>query len=196
MPHWRYIAKGRESRTQRSLAMFDLWLAGKSHEQIAQRFETTPSEARRLIGLTIGDLRVARRKWKLAEIRCRALAMELRSLRLGQDCPDRSIVALGPPPRWLKHFKAAGIETVNQLRSVTIEFLLSRPKFPWPAATWAVLRLDELGLSHVLKIRKRIAPRPVKEEVPRCRFCGKAKVARGGYDENGLKVYVCVTCRP
>ena len=91
-------------------------------------------------------------KWKLAEIRCHAMAMELRLLRLGKEAaPDRPLESLDPPKYWLAAYRKAHIETVNQLRAVDAEYLLGHPRFPVGAIDWAVLKMDRLGLSHRLE---------------------------------------------
>jgi len=79
----------------------------------------------------------------------------MRLLRLGKEpAPDRPIESLNPPINFVKRFKDAGIETVNQLRAVDVETLLAYWHFPAEAIRWAILTLDHKKLSHSLAPRK------------------------------------------
>jgi hypothetical protein len=99
---------------------------------------------------------IADAQWKKAEARCRALAMELNLLRIGKEAPpDKPIESLAPPECWRKAWLRAGIETVNQLRSIDPVTLLAQWRFPRGALDWAVMKLDREGLSHRLIRAKR-----------------------------------------
>jgi len=97
-------------------------------------------------------------KWRQSEVKCRALAMELRQLRAGKECqPDQPIETLFPPQAYLDLFKAVGVETVNQLRSLDPDTLRAYYKFPVAAIHWALLTLDKNGLSHGLAPKQKVA---------------------------------------
>jgi hypothetical protein len=136
-------------RSRRGIKMVRAWASGKSYVEIAGgRF--TVDEVRDIIRYHIEYLFKAHTKWRLAQIKCHALGIELRALRSGKDCPDRPIEALNPPAVWLRVFRKAGIETVNQLRAVDEAFLLGKQQFPRAALHWACMKLDRLKLSHAL----------------------------------------------
>lgn len=127
------------------------WLRGHTASDIARDEGMTVDEIRRMIKAHIKVLVCTTFKWKRAEARCHALAMELNLLRIGKEAPpDQPIETLNVPDFWLKPLKGAGIDTVNQLRSIDAEMLLTRDRFPSGAVDWAVMKLDKLGLSHRL----------------------------------------------
>ncbi len=140
----------------RARKIVNAWAQGMVYPEIARLHGMTVSGVREVITRNIRELWEARMKWKLAEMRCRAMAMELRYLRLGLECPeDQAIEVLEPGERTLAAFREAGVETVNQLRSVDAVVLGMRRHFPRSAIAWAILKLDSLGLSHRLKMQKK-----------------------------------------
>jgi hypothetical protein len=142
-----------EVKAFRARRIFNQWVSGMGYGELAARHGMAVEGVRTVLRQELVTMRQAWAKWKLAEARCKALAMELRLLRLGREAPpDQPIEAIDPPAMWLKAFHAAGIETVNQLRAVEAEVLLANWRFPREALGWAILKLDRLGLSHGLKI--------------------------------------------
>lgn len=161
---------------RRAHRIFLARLSGKSYEECGKigadglgsaatgKTILTPEEARKLIARRAGDLAKAEYKWKLAECRCHALAMELRLLRIGKEAaPDQPLDAINTPSFWLSAFHGAGIDTVNQLRSIDADMLLARWQFPAGAIDWAIMKLDKMGLSHALRrpARKRFTQAPL-----------------------------------
>ena len=130
--------------------MFTHWATGYTYQQLADSCGKTIPDVRQAIKTEIQHLAKAREKWLAAERRCRALGMALRLVHLPAD-QDQPLESLKCPPRWLKHFQAAGVTTVNRLRSIDTEMLISRYRFPAPAIDWAIVKLDRLELSHVLR---------------------------------------------
>lgn len=138
------------SRT-RSREMFRRFIGGRTLQEISKEFSAPPDEIRRLIRMHVKVQWVCARKWKLAEVKCRALSMELRLLRMGKEAPeDKPIQSLEPPKRWLAAFLSADIDTVNKLRSVDTDLLRANWRFPNHAIDWACMKLNSLGLSHRL----------------------------------------------
>lgn len=141
----------KQIRKQRAQRLFNGWAGGKTYADLAAAEGLTIEQVRKIIRYYVRELWRTHYKWRMAEARCHALAIELRLLRLGKDCPDQPIESLSPPACWLKAFRRAGVETVNHLRTVDAETLLVRLRFPAGAIDWAIMKLDKLGLSHVLK---------------------------------------------
>lgn len=152
-----YAARPREIARSRAHKLFNSWVAGRSYAVLASTYNLQEWEVRKIIKNHLSTLWIAETKWRRAEVRCHALAMELRLLRLGEKAePDYPIEDLKPPEYWLKAFKAAGIETVYQLRAVDTDMLLANWRFPAGAIDWAIMKLDKLKLSHALARPKRV----------------------------------------
>jgi hypothetical protein len=131
-------------------------LGGTPFSAIARQAEMSEHRVRVTVGLYVRHVWDAFEKLRRAEVACRALAMEVRLLRLGKEAPrDEPIEKIGPPEQYLKQFRAAGILTVNQLRAVDRETLLSRYRFPAGAIDWGILTLDRMKLSHSLVSKRR-----------------------------------------
>lgn len=168
MPDWRPRQMRQDPRFQRQelpayrrQKLMQQWARGASYREIAITHGTSVEVVRRTIASALKSLWNAKSKWKRAEAACRAMAVELHYLRLGQQPPpDQPIESLDPSPRALRAFKAAGLHTVNQLRAADPQLLLERTGFPRSAITWAILKLDALGLSHRLVREKKAAPYP------------------------------------
>jgi DNA-binding CsgD family transcriptional regulator len=157
---------------KRAHRIFNAWVAGMPYAEVAAKEGITVDQLRVLITRHVKILRESIRKWHMAEARCLALSMELRLLRIGKEAPpDQPIETLNPPKCWLTEFHHEGIMTVNQLRAVDSEMLLSRWQFPIGAVDWAVMKLDKLGLSHVLR-------RPKVRRIYRPRLSKKVRVER------------------
>lgn len=128
------------------------WAEGMTCYKIAQFHDMTLSSARDVISKNLKGLWKAKYQWKMAEMRCRAMALELRYYRLGQVPPeDKPIESLGPSIRAVEQWKKIGITTVNQLRSVDPDILMNW-RIPRRAIVWAILKLDAAGLSHRLSV--------------------------------------------
>ncbi len=154
-----YSHPGRDIARDRAHKMFIAYARGMTCEQIAAAWAIPVDQVRAVITECVRQFWKAFVKWKTAEIRCRAMAMEVRLLRCGKDCPvDQPIETLGPPPRWMKAFRKAGLATVNQLRAASPDVLLYFQWFPRGAIDWAILKLDKVGLSHSLAKKKRPIP--------------------------------------
>ena len=180
--------------------LFGQWASGMPYSKIADRHYMTISGVRETIRNHVRELWRVHYKWKLAETRCHALSMELRLLRAGQECPsDQPIEALKPPKIWMKAFRQAGLSTVNQLRAVSTDVLLSQYRFPKGAIDWAILKFDKLGLSYALKDygrRPMRAKLPRKSQAPPCPFCrGIRTVKNGHHTTRGGQRYRCVACK-
>jgi hypothetical protein len=150
--------QGKRDRINRARAKRVIWaaLTGVSYEVIAKREGITVKKLHDYIGCYTKWFWNAYDKWEAAESRCRVMAMELNLLRIGKEAPrDRPLESLHPPELWMKWFKIAGIETVNQLRSVDSKTLLDRPRFATGAIEWAILKLGKAGLSHRLTAPQR-----------------------------------------
>jgi hypothetical protein len=145
---------GREEiQAERVHHMFLRWLYGSTMDQIAVDNKISKTTAVARVAQHVKSLWRSHAKWRLAEIKCHAMSMELRLLRMGKEAqPDRPIETLHPPAPWLKLYKNVGIDTVNQLRAVDTETLLAHWRFRVGAIDWAILALDKLGLSHVLNL--------------------------------------------
>lgn len=129
------------------------WAEGMEYLDIAEFHGMTVKGVREILPQYLKGLWHARYKWRMAEMRCRAMALELRCLRVGLECPeDQPLETLNPSEKSLKIFKRAGVHTVNQLRSVDGVVLANSDHFRRSALVWAILKLDELGLSHRLRV--------------------------------------------
>ena len=155
--HGMFALRAAERKRRQAATIFNLYFSGKSYAEIGVSQKVSAEEVRKLISYHVRSLWDVAQKWKAAEMRCHAMAMELRLLRLGKEAPpDQPLKTLRPPKRWLKAFEGAEIETVNQLRSVDGEMLLARYRFPVQAIHWAILTLDKKGLSHRLDKKKNL----------------------------------------
>ena len=146
-----------------------LWarLSGKSYEEcgkldyhgdiMTEKSWSTPEEVQKILRHLIHDVMwKAYTRWQIAEIRCHALAMEVRLLRLhGTAPPDQTLDEWGMPPVYLRAFKAVRIDTLYKLRSVDSEMLMANWRFPKAAIAWAIMKLDHEGLSHSLSMQRK-----------------------------------------
>jgi hypothetical protein len=156
-------------RRERNRRIFFCYIGGATREWIAQRYDLTVEQVQNAIHSQAIMLYKAADRWRLAEANCRRLRMDLMMERYGKEYRDRPIETLKPPAIWLKWFKQVGITTVNQLRAVEADQLFMERGFPMRALEWAILALDKLGYSYVLK-------RPRYEVDGRvCRLCGQKR---------------------
>lgn len=160
--HNNYAPWPREIARDRAQRMFNAWVNGKTYEQVAAKYSLvsrpiTADEVRGIIRHWVKILWQTHKKWRLAEVRCHALAMELALLRIGEKAdPDQPIQTLGMPDCWVRAYLRVGVDTVNQLRSIDAETLLAFWKFPFGAIRSAIMKLDKLGLGHRLVLKKRV----------------------------------------
>jgi hypothetical protein len=77
----------REVHRQRARRIFNRWVRGHSFEVIAADEKVTKEQAHRIVVLHLRECWRSWYKWRLAETRCHALAMELRLLRIGKEAP-------------------------------------------------------------------------------------------------------------
>ena len=179
--------------------IFTQWASGISYAEIASRHYMTADGVRVVIKNHISELWRVYHKWRLAETKCHALSMELRLLRAGRDCPeDQPLEAIRPPKIWLKAFRRAGIGTVNQLRAVSTDVLLSQYRFPEGAIDWAILKMDKLGLTYALQRSGRRPSRaklPRRSQSPSCTLCGGTNTRKNGHHTiYGWQRYRCFDC--
>ena len=147
-----YAPRTKEIRRAKAHKIFCRWVAGDSYEKLSSQFKVSVDDVRYTLRYHVRELYSVYAKRRLAEIRCHALAMELRLLRMQKDAPpDQSIEVLNPPKIWLQAFYKAGIYTVYQLRCVDSDTLLAHKRFPCGAIDWACMKFEKLGLSHALR---------------------------------------------
>jgi hypothetical protein len=180
--------------------IFAQWAGGMAYTEIADRRGMTADGVKIVIKNHISELWRVYHKWKMAETKCHALSMELRLLRAGKDCPeDQPIEAIKPPKIWLKAFRQAGIGTVNQLRAVSTDVLLSQYRFPEGAIDWAILKMDKLGLTYALQKsgrRAALTKLPRRSQSPPCTLCGSTNTHKNGHHfSGGWQRYRCEDCR-
>ena len=150
--HGKYAADETTMFRLRAQSMFRQRLCGNSMQKVAESHQCSQEKVRAIVAKHASRLYETYEKWKRAEIRCHAMAMEIALLRLGKEvAPDRPLEAINTPPLWLRHFKQVGIETVNQLRAVDPDMLLAHWRFPKGAIEWAILELGKRKLSHRLR---------------------------------------------
>lgn len=138
---------------RRNHRIFSCYLRGIPYGEIAKQHNLSLPAVHAIIRATSHNLWVAWAKWLRAQGQCRRLAMELRMLKLGLEPPeDRPIETLNPPDNVLAGWKRAGVHTVNQLRSIDPITVVSSTGMRTIYMRWAILALDELGLSHLLRL--------------------------------------------
>ena len=194
-----FALKPKQLRREMAHSIFRQWAIGIPYKDIADRHYMTIDGVRDVITNHISELWRVYHKWKLAETRCHALSMELRLLRAGKDYPpDQPIEAIRPPKIWLKAFRRAGITTVNQLRAVSTDVLLSQYHFPEGAIDWAILKMDKMGLTYALQRSGRRPSRtklPRRSQAPSCTLCGGTNTRKNGHHfSGGWQRYRCLDC--
>ena len=171
-----YIRQPSEVFWHRKRKILSEYLRGSTYEELAKRHRMTVSGIRTTLKWHIRPLMEAYHHWKMAEVKCEVLAWRLRKALYDRDySEDPPLDSLDPPDCWKKALEQVGITTVGQLRTVSTELLSmsgwasNGRRVTQQCIMWAILTLDERGLSHRLHLRKigaaaickRLRPQPV-----------------------------------
>jgi hypothetical protein len=152
----RYLRLAKEVQPFRERQIFVDYVTGKPVEEIAKFNRMTVEDTRYIINRRLRRLVKAERKWIAAEDKCRELAIENRQLLLRYAMADkRNFSHIKMPMRYREWFARAGVKTLGRLRAVNTEDLFRVPGFPSAAIGWAIMALDDKGLSHNLFVQKK-----------------------------------------
>lgn len=152
----RYLRLAKEVQPFRERQMFIDYVTGKPVDDIAKRNRMTVEDTRYILNRRLRRLVKAERKWVAAEDKCRELALENRQLLLRYAMADkRNFSHIQMPMKYRKWFEKAGVTTLGRLRAVNSEELLKIRRFPSAAIAWAIMALDDKGLSHNLYVQKK-----------------------------------------
>ena len=150
-----YVREPQDVQLSRAGLILREYTRGVPYDELARRHRMTKDGIRCVLRDQLRSLRCAYRKWKLAEARLKVVTMQLRYALLSKEyTEDPPLDVLDPPPRWKAALEGAGVKTVGKLRAVDGDVLLMMLHFPTRALEWAILALDERGLSHHLRMRK------------------------------------------
>jgi len=143
---FRYVGRNALAR-----AIFALLLTGKSEAEVVRATGLTEEEVREILQWKIKRLLLAEAKLAKATRRCAELVRKIHAWGItGPYADDQPLEALRPPGAALKKFHEAGVYTLAELRTVTVDDLLRVPGFRAMYIEWAIAQLDERCLTHNL----------------------------------------------